>query len=271
MKIKSRLFIFFLLLVFVSAGLIFTAGAESGLVSVDCCDTDGKILKGYMEMIRQSRYIYPQEIDGYSCISDKVFVQLNGGECSPANIVFRYEKNQPAPSPVPKPSPVPVGRVVLPTSWDTQFKPETAISEYNVDRYKRLPNIGDDNAATTYEWLIVAMEREDDIPELTAYFRGNTVSTIGIRNGNLKNEEEYFYYSRATMITVMIYDSYGNVSSQLIEIPDEYSMDYWLFPLDRTYTDVSRIEFWLNDFHFDPDNVRAGKYLLYMADIQFYE
>ena len=271
MKIRSRLFVFLLLLVFASAGLIFTAGAESGLVSVDCCDTDGKILKGYSEMIRQSRYVYPQEIDGYRCLSNKVFVQVNEGKCSPESIIFRYEKNQPVPSPVPKPSPVPVGRVVTPASWDTQFKPETAVSEFNMDRYKRLPNIGDDNADTTYEWLIVAQEKTDGIPELTAFFRGDTVSTIGIRNGNLKNEEEYFYYSRATIMTVMIYDSLGNVSSQMIEIPDEYSRDYWLFPLDRTCTDVSRIEFWLNDFHFDPDNVRAGKYLLYMADIQFYE
>ena len=169
-----------------------------------------------------------------------------------------------------QPDPVPSGQVVYPYDWDTEFKPGNPISQYNTDRYKRLGNVGDDNYSSTYEWLIYSSERGDDIPELTAYFNGDTVSSIGIRNGNLKNVNEYYKYSRASRFTVMIYDYYGKVDSVQINIPDIYTQDYQVFSLGKTYTGVRRIEFWLNEFNYDETNTTAGKYLLYIADIQFY-
>ena len=169
-----------------------------------------------------------------------------------------------------QPDPVPSGQVVYPYDWDTEFKPGNPVSQYNTDRYKRLGNVGDDNYSSTYEWLIYSSERGDDIPELTAYFNGDTVSSIGIRNGNLKNVNEYYKYSRASRFTVMIYDYYGKVDSVQINIPDIYTQDYQVFSLGKTYTGVRRIEFWLNEFNYDETNTTAGKYLLYIADIQFY-
>ncbi len=171
--------------------------------------------------------------------------------------------------PNPRSHPVAEG-VVLPYAWDTEFRPDNKVSEYNLKRYERLPNICDDNRGTTFEWLIYSGERTDSIPELTAIFRGDTIRAIGIRNGNLKSADEYFYYSRATAFKLRIVDIYGNVQTEELNIPDQYNPEYQVFRLSQAYENVRRIEFFLDGFNFDINNTRAGKYLLYIADIQFY-
>ena len=191
------------------------------------------------------------------CLCMTAFSAMAGGD--PERDQYRYKPYNPGQS----------GTLVTPYMWETQFNPLDAISSYNYERYKRLPNIGDNNYATTYEWLIVSNEMQDNIPELTAWFRGNSVNSIGIRNGNLKDSTEYYYYSRATSFTLKIYYN-GTMDTVMIEIPDQYTTDYQAFLFGKTYENVSRIEFWLTNFNFDPNNTRAGKYLLYMADIQFY-
>ncbi|MBP5169667.1 MAG: hypothetical protein ILP14_10785 [Oscillospiraceae bacterium] len=192
------------------------------------------------------------------CLCMTAFSAMAAGADTDRDL-YRYKPYNPGQS----------GTLITPYMWETQFNPLDAISSYNTERYKRLPNIGDNNYATTYEWLIVSTEMQDSIPELTAWFYGNSVNSIGIRNGNLKDATEYFYYSRATSFTLKIYYN-GTMDTVMIEIPDRYTTDYQVFLLGKTYENVSRIEFWLTNFNFDPNNTRAGKYLLYMADIQFY-
>ena len=86
--------------------------------------------------------------------------------------------------------------MVYPTEWDTQFRPGLTEKEYNLERYKDLRYVGDDNYGTPYVWLIYSSERSDSIPELTAFFPGSTISEIGVRNGCLKNATDYFRYAR---------------------------------------------------------------------------
>ena len=46
---------------------------------------------------------------------------------------------------------------------------------------------------------------------------------------------------------------------------------YRIFALDRTYTDVSKIEFYLNSFRFDEYEDIGHRYVIHFADIQFYQ
>lgn len=170
----------------------------------------------------------------------------------------------------PAPTPVPAPKVVYPSDWDTQFKPGTTEKEYNFEQYKKLHRIDDDNISTMFDWLILFKERTDDIPELTAYFDGKAIGSIGIRNGNLKSAQEYYYYSRATRLTARIYTREG-VDRVQINIPDIYTTDYQTFSLGKVYTNVNKIELWLDDFNYDENNTKAGRYIIYIADIQFYD
>ena len=163
------------------------------------------------------------------------------------------------------------GRVVYPYEWDTQFKPgTTGTNTYNDKRYLRLGNLGDDNWMTSFDWLIWSGERTDDIPEITAYFARETVSSIGIRNGYLRNKSEYYQYARASGLTVKIRDAYGREYHTTLRLPDEYSTEYRVFSLGGTYTDVTRIEIWLDTFYYDEAMDIEHRYVIHMADMQFY-
>lgn len=185
------------------------------------------------------------------------------------------QDNPPAVNPIPdsyrkEPASV-AANVVLPDAWDTQFRPGVTQKVYNEGRYERLYNVNDDDYTTSFEWLIYSSETNDDIPELTATFSGKTISSIGIRNGYLRSSYEYSRYARATEMTVKIYDSYGNCESKGITIPDGYTTDYRIYTLDRTYTDVVKIEFYLNSFRFDEYEDNGHRYVIHIADILFYQ
>ena len=174
-------------------------------------------------------------------------------------------------TPVPVP-PSPSENVVQPASWDTQFKPgTTGANSYNDRRYERLPNLSDDNYFTSFEWLVWSGERTDAIPELTAYFNGAAVSSIGIRNGYLANYYEYRRYARATGFRVKIIDANGTEYQTYVNIPDSYSTDYRVFSLGGTYANISRIEFFLDAFACDESEDNGHRYVIHISDIQFYK
>ena len=161
------------------------------------------------------------------------------------------------------------GYTVRPYQWDTQFR-KGNLSPYNDKRYLRLGNIDDDDYMTSFDWLVWSGDRTDDIPELTAYFRGDTVSSVGIRNGYLRSESEYYLYARASGLIVKIYDRYGGQYSARLSIPDEYTTDYRVFSLGRTYTNVTRIEFWLDTYRSNQSADLNHRNVLHIADIRFY-
>ena len=51
-----------------------------------------------------------------------------------------------------------------------------------------------------------------------------------------------------------------------MNIPDQYSEDYQVFPLGTTCYNVSRIEFWIAGYY----TGSSSQHVLYIADIQFY-
>ena len=209
------------------------------------CQVDGRRTRGFME-------------------KDSSAVSLGGPESASA--------------PVPEADPIEFypprggfesGSVVYPTEWDTQFRPGLTEKEYNLNRYKDLPYVGDDNYGTPYVWLIYSSERTDKIPELMAFFPGSTISEIGIRNGCLKNSTDYYRYARIRELEVLLYDSAGNVWSEQIALPDAYSTEYYVTQLSRTYSDIRRVDFFLKAFYYDENEDNGHKYLLYVSDIQF--
>ena len=127
------------------------------------------------------------------------------------------------------------------------------------------------NYETPYVWLIYSSERTDNIPELTACFPGSTIRKIGIRNGCLKNSTDYYRYARIKKLKVLLYDSIGNVFTEWISLPDIYSTEYYVKPLSRSYTDILRVEFWLESFYYKENEDNGHKYLLYVSDIQFWQ
>ncbi|MBR3428578.1 MAG: hypothetical protein IKG87_00615 [Clostridia bacterium] len=263
---------------------------DYGTVTVYCYDNRGTWITSYTETIRRSQMLFPRTLDGYTTISGSKAVALNNGVCSPSVVSFYYEAIAPVTpvpitpvpvtpvpitpvpvTPVPVP-PSPSESVVQPASWDTQFKPgTTGANSYNDRRYERLPNLSDDNYFTSFEWLVWSGERTDAIPELTAYFNGAAISSIGIRNGYLANYYEYRRYARATGFRIKIFDGNGNEYQTYLTIDDSYSTDYRVFSLGGTYANISRIEFFLDAFACDESEDNGHRYVIHISDIQFYK
>lgn len=254
------------------------------VVTVSCFDSSGNWIYGYNVTVTSSRYIDPPVISGYNSISNSESISVVNGRCYPSAVSFYYEPARAIPvsegsdnlayrdHPNPQNDP---GNgqsgVVYPREWDTQFRPGLALKEHNLRRYERLYNVNDDNYSTVFEWLIYRSERTDNIPELTAFFDGKTISKVGIRNGYLLNSTDYYRYARAREMDLTIWDLDGNSYTERINIPDFYTTDYHVFQLSRAYSNVGKIEFWLRSFNYDENEDNGHKYIIFISDIQFYQ
>lgn len=240
--------------------------ATPATLTIRCIDNNGSVIRTDTQSITADRTINPPQITGYTALSGAQTVSYSDGTCNPSQIDFQYQIGSPV-------DPGSNPEVAYPTSWDTQFKPGTAREgNGNENQVTMLPNIADDNAGTVFGWIWWSSESDPEkdtkYPELTAYFDSATVSSIGIRNGNQSSAEKtYKQYARPKRFFVKIYDNSGNLYEYTMNIPDQYSGDYQVFPLGQTYYDVSRIEFWLAGYY----NGSGSAHVLYIADIQFYK
>ena len=230
----------------------------SASVTVYCYDEYGSFFDSYSETISSGRTVTPKAINGYSATSGGTYVSFSNGTCNPSSIAFYYRK---------KPGQAPQqlsGRIVTPYSWDTQNKPNYTRS--SSDLYGTLSHLYDDNSRTAYWWTIWKAERQDDIPELTAYFNGETVSTICIRNGK---PGDFRNYARLAGFRIRIYHSAGT-STTYVYLPDMEDSGYQNLSLNGTYSGVTRIEMFLNGE--DGEGFYKGSYepyYIYITDIQF--
>ena len=243
----------------------------SVLVS-ECYDINGQKITEQVIGLRESQYVDAPQLNGYHCAYEPIYVSVQNGSCTPSRIIWIYESDNDSeanPNEYPPHNGSSGNSVVYPTEWDTQFRPGLTEKEYNLERYKDLRYVGDDNYGTPYVWLIYSSERSDSIPELTAFFPGSTISEIGVRNGCLKNATDYFRYARIQELEIKLFDSAGNVYAERMVLPDIYSTEYSVKPLSRTYTDIRKVEFFLKSFYYDENEDNGHKYLLYVSDIQF--
>lgn len=244
----------------------YSKNAVSGQVTVTCRDSRGGVIKTYTETVSGSRTITPPDFTGYRTTSSAQAVTCTDGVCSPAQIEFVYELTTVSPGGGGSSDPA----VVMPTLWDTQYKPGTATASNgsNADRIKNLPNLYDNNPDTSFFWLVWNSEWKDDIPEITAYFNGDTVSSIGIRNGNAAGYNAYAKYARAINFTVKVYDTAGTLlNSTAIKLPDYFSPDYRVFSLGGTFENVGRVELYLVNYVIGS----TEQNYIHISDIQFYK
>ena len=156
-------------------------------------------------------------------------------------------------------------KTVTPYYWDTQYKEGT--SEKNAKWGKELPNLYDNKRSTTFKWTVWTSEWKDDIPEITAYFNGQTVGAIGIRNGDASSETNYYSRARATQWRVRVWNQWNQYQDTLVDMNDVFSTDYQVVPLSQTYSNVSRIEIFLVRY------TKGSTYAngLYISDMLFFE
>ena len=276
-----------------------------GSVSVNCYDDSGRLLKSYTETLVSSRPVIPRYIDGYYTTSNSVFVTYSNGSCAPYSLNFFYKKypirENITPVPVITPEPgytaapvitaVPVvtlppssgggiynnsggqrssDQAVLPWSWDTQFKPGVN-SDYNENRYEKLGALSDNNYYTSFSWLIWEKDNKDATPELTAYFNGETISSIGIRNGCLQSSSEFGLFARFRTMKIDLYDSEGHMYSADISIPDGYSTDYRVYSLGGTYPNIVRADLWVTGFKSNREADLNHRNVVHVSGIEFYK
>ena len=248
----------------------------SATVTVYCYDEYGSYLNSYNETVSSGKTISPRSISGYTATSGSTYVSFNSstGTCSPSSVTFYYRKNSTTGRTTTTTTTTtttsnsgyssPTGRIVTPYSWDTQNKP--GYTQSSKDLYGTLSNLYDDNSRTNYWWTIWKAERQDDIPELTAYFSGDTVSSICIRNGKLG---DFRRFARLASFRIVIYHN-GGTSTTYVYLPDEENYDYQTLSLGGTYSGVSRIEMYLNGGA--NEGYYKGSYepyYIYITDIQF--
>ena len=240
-------------------------------VTIRCIDTRGNVLRTTTESITASKTFSPPTIAGYTAASGSQQVTYSDGVASPSQIDFVYEIGK-------KVTPGSNPRMAYPTSWDTQFKPGTAkyLNGINGKIFDKLWTMYDDSAGSSFYWVINYDEAVDNVAEFTAYFdeEDNTISGIGIRNGNLLNDNTYTKYARVKRFEVWIYDEEGYEYKEVLELPDTLTRDYQEFTLSATYVNVVRVEFWItgtstSDYYFGRDYENMN--VCHLADIAFFK
>ena len=126
-------------------------------------------------------------------------------------------------------------------SWDTQFKPETSDKNNKINQLSRL---SDNNPFTVFNYTQWNSERTDTIPELTAYTGRTSIGSIGLRNGDVNESNDYYDNARLKEFRIVVYCSSG-VFEQSFDVPDYYCTDYQIFPLDRICHNVSQVDIYL--------------------------
>lgn len=229
-----------------------------GTVSVTCVDENGYTISSYTETITSSTTLYPKNINNYTATSGGQYVSFNSstGQCNPSTIRFIYKKNSNPPGPGPIPGPT------TPTSWDTKFKPGS--SSKNPEGINNLYKLTDDNPSTVFAYTLYNSDKNNGLPDFTAYFNNASVSGIKIRNGDGSN---YYRYMRVNTFYVKVYTNSGTYTESQMTIPDSRSSDYYSFSFRQRYTGVTRIEIYITDRHVgqgdDTNRVR-------IRDIAFY-
>ncbi len=276
-----------------------------GAVSVNCYDENGKLLRSYTETVVSSRPVIPRYIEGYYTTSNNVFVTYSYGSCSPYSLNFFYKAYPsggnptpvpgptappvpPAPTQNPNPNPNPnpgddsayrytnnrasTDRIAQPSQWSTQFNPLTAggTDKYNDNCYQKLGNLSDGDYRTSFSWLIWERDNKDSIPELTAYFNGETISAIGIRNGCQQSSYEYGQYARFRTMKIDLYDADGRKYSTEISIADSYSTDFQYFALGASYTNIVRADLWVTGFRSNREADLNHRNYVHVSGIEFY-
>lgn len=199
---------------------------------------------------------------GYQAISSTsaTVTVYSDGTASPSVVTFDYRRRQSATA-----VPVVTHDLVYPTSWDTKFRPEISTNSSNNWRWQELDKLTDGNASTYFQYYLYTSDTENGYPEFTAYFSNSTVQGIGIRNGVSSG---YSDYMRIIRMHAIIYTTSGTYTVENLTVPDTYQLDYYWLSFGRSYTDVEKIEIYVDQRR--KGNVTDYQYLIRIRDLCFY-
>lgn len=234
---------------------------QPGNVAISCYDEYNNLIKSYTESVTESRTINPPAIGGYTATSGGQAVTYSSGTVTPSAITFTYKLSGGQVDPGYYDDP----KMVVPTQWDTQFKPGTATANggSNADRINHLYKLYDNNVNTSFQWTYWNSEGSDNIPEFTIYFDHAKFNYIAIRNGVANNSSVYKQYGRVTEMMAKVYDNSGNVHTITFDLSDTCSDQYREYAMGRVCTDVSRVELFVTKIR----NGTEHKYVLQMTDV----
>ena len=202
----------------------------------------------------------PSGYQAYSSTSTTVTV-YSDGTASQGLVTFQYRKKAPV-TPTPYNPPAPVGNQVVPTGWDTQFGPGSSYAK-GVNYLYRLY---DGDPSTNFSYIFWSAEKDDDIPEFTAYFDGATISKIGVTNG-LTNATKNERVAKPSGTTIKIYSDEG-VTVKVIEFKRGGESDMRQYSLGGTYHNVTKIEIYCRHIWVGQGDT---KYEVHITDIAFFE
>ena len=145
-----------------------------------------------------------------------------------------------------------------------QRRTRTGVSTKKLKAYLQLYKLTDGDPNTVFTYVLYNSDKNNGLPDFTAYFNNGTVRGIKIRNGD---SGDYRRYMRINMFHVVVYDGGKPYTERVMTIPDRMSYDYYSFEFVRTYLNVSRIGIFIDD-----RNVGSGEEtnLVRIRDIVFY-
>lgn len=253
-------------------------GRFTALVNVIYVDGLGNVLYSGVIPCEEGKNTLsaPRQYNGCSLTSsEEKDVYVKNGAPTPDSVLFRYAR--PAGGGSSGSSSAGVRSLVFPAGWDTQFKPSTATAVCegkisNEGRYANLYNLADNDPSTTFWWLIWRSERTDNVPEITAFFHGDTIGAVAVRPGNLTSSSAYYRYARPCRFRLRLYLTSGGATDTWISFPDRYSLDYAVCSLPcGPIANVSRVEFFLDGGANEAFYTGSEEtYYIHVADIQFY-
>ena len=197
----------------------------------------------------------------YSSSSVSVTV-YSDGTVSKGLVTFQYKKKDPV-TPTPYNPPTPAANQVIPTGWDTQFGPTSTYNEKLPDRLYRMY---DGDPSTYISYIMWGGERDDDIPEFTAFFDGATISTIGVING-LTNSTRNERVAKPSDTTIKIYSDEG-VTVKVIQFDRGGSSTMRQYSLEGTYHNVTKIELYCRHTWLGQGD---DMYNVHITEIAFFE
>lgn len=154
---------------------------------------------------------------------------------------------------------------VAPTDWDTRFKPGTCTTS-NISCVDKLNYLHDNKASTVFSFTLWNSEWKDGTAQFTAFFNNETISSIGLVNGDVSSEQKYEENARVRNMRVVVSTASG-IKEYNFSVNDFYYNKYQIFTFDKPLDKVFSIDIFIEAAQLGTKN----KYNICISDMCFYK